>query len=146
SFKKQPELGYVLPFKVFKLMCINSESGILLFKYNWDLSDQFDELLLSGTIQGVSSILKEGIQKGFVREVKFDEGIMIIYRVELSKIMFVLLSSKSSPILIKSLHLFGDDFIETYKKELASSLINSEDLKSADSLIEKRFPFVPKWN
>ncbi|MHA1143146.1 MAG: hypothetical protein ACTSRW_00225 [Candidatus Helarchaeota archaeon] len=146
SFWNQPELGYVLPFKAFRLMCINSESGVPIYTHDWDPTNVADDTLLSGAIQALSSILDEGLGKGFVREVKFDNGIMIINRVEDSNLMFVIISSKSSPILLHGLTQFGNDFIDKFRKEISAKLINMKDFSSADNLIKKNFPFLPTYS
>ncbi|MHA1264511.1 MAG: hypothetical protein ACTSRS_04670 [Candidatus Helarchaeota archaeon] len=146
AFWHQPELGYILTFRVFKLMCIKSESGVPIYSHDWDSRDIADPLLLSGAIQALSGILNEGLGKGFVKEVKFDEGMMLIHRTNNPALMVVLITSKSSPILINALTQFSNDFLNEYKQELSAKLLDMSCFSSADVLIKKNFPFLPIYN
>jgi len=146
AFWHQPELGYILTFKVFKLMCIKSESGVPIYSYDWDSRNIADPTLLSGAIQAISGILNEGLGKGFVKEVKFDEGMMLIHRTNDPALMVVLITSKSSPILVNGLTQFATDFQKEFKQELNAKLLELRCFLSADALIKKNFPFLPIYN
>ncbi|MHA1385070.1 MAG: hypothetical protein ACTSR3_15080 [Candidatus Helarchaeota archaeon] len=143
AFQKQPKLGYILPFKVFRILCINSVSGVPIFSYDWDDQDVIDSSLLGGTIQGVSAILNEAIKRGVVNEVQFDMGTMILHHHEETSIIFVLISSKSSPILEHALRLFGHNFNQKFQKELKSEIMNIDEFASAEQIVNRTFPFIP---
>ena len=77
AFNRQPKLGYVLPFKVYRIMIINSNSGITLFSYDWDKVQPFDNQLFSAALTGICSILNESLGKGIIREIEFEQGVLI---------------------------------------------------------------------
>ncbi len=146
SFHKQPKLGYVLPFKTYRLICVNSISGTSFYKYDWDSRGIVDEALLSGALQGISLILKESIQKGEIQEIRFDEGILMFHRIPENNILFALLVSKPSSILKESLEHFGTTFVKQYHKVIESDLVDLNEFADADFIVEATFPYVPQYS
>ncbi|MHA1791582.1 MAG: hypothetical protein ACTSVI_02990, partial [Promethearchaeota archaeon] len=146
SFMTEPKLAYVLPFRVYRLMCVNSKSGIPLYTFEWDKQLTTDEMLLAGAVQGVDTLFKEGIGKGSINQVEFEDAIMILYRDQEYDIMFVLISSKFSMILKESLEIFGKAFIKKFKESLNDEIINSEIFKPTINLINEIFPYIPIYN
>ncbi len=145
SFNKQPKLGYVLPFKAYRLICVDAISGTPLYKYDWDASTIIDEALLSGALQGISMILQESVQKGEIQEIRFDEAILMFMRVRRKNVYFALLVSKSSQILMEGLHMFGHAFVSHYDSVLSQDLVDIERLSDADLLIQETFPYIPQY-
>lgn len=145
SFLKQPKLGYVLPFKTYRLICVDSISGTSLYKYDWDSRGIVDEALLSGALHGISLILKESIQKGEIQEIRFVEGILMFHRIPEANVLFGLLVSKPSSILWESLDHFGSMFVRKYRKVIESELVDLNEFSDADFLVEATFPYVPQY-
>jgi hypothetical protein len=77
----EPKLVFILPFKAYRLLVINSESGIPLFKYDWD-KDVVNEDLFSGLMMGISAFVKETIGKGALKEIHLDQAVLLIEKNE----------------------------------------------------------------
>ncbi len=142
AFIKQPKLGYVLPFKVNRVICINSKGGIPVFTYSWDSSGLIDSTLFSGALQGISAILTESISRGAVKEIILDNGVLIISRAPESSLIFALITSKSSPILVHGLQLFVTEFTRAFESNLANGN-DLTDSPKAENVVKKCFPFLP---
>lgn len=146
AFMRQPKLGYVLPFRVYKLMTINSESGLALYSYDWDTENPFDNQLFSAALFGICSILNESLKKGIIKEIQFEQGILILQQHEEYPIFFVLIANESRPILKKGLDLFSKGFIEKYPTQIVQSQIELSKFKDADAILQKNFPFIVEYN
>ncbi len=96
--------------------------------------------MVSGMIKGISDIFQESFNKGSIREVIFEEGILLIY--SLNNVGYVLLVSNTSYALRQSLELFANKFNNRYKKLIDSENINIALYEDSDDIIEYAFPFV----
>jgi hypothetical protein len=143
EFARQPKLMFILPFKVLNLTVINTNSGIPLYKYNWDHDSEYvDEMLFSAMLQGISMILKEAVHKGDVKEIRLTHGILLLYQQPRNPIVFVLVASKSSKILHDALKTFGIRFTTHFKQQL-NQVVEAEQFLGAEKIIQKYFSFIP---
>lgn len=144
AFKKEPKLAYILPFKAIRVTVLHTLGGISLFTHNWSKKALIDEALFSGMLQGISGILKESLQKGDVREIHLDEGLLIIRRSNAFPIACVLVADRSTHALRTALNGFAEDFYTNFSQffENPSDVTNFD---SASKLIKKNFPFVPEY-
>ncbi len=140
AFLKEPKLGFVLPFKVFSMTAFGIDSGLPVYSHYWDKSEFTDYTMVSGMIKGISDIFQESFNKGSIREVIFEEGILLIY--SLNNVGYVLLVSNTSYALRQSLELFANKFNNRYKKLIDSENINIALYEDSDDIIEYAFPFV----
>ena len=145
AFYKQPKLGYVLPFKVYRLMAINSTNGLALFTFDWDKND-FDNQLFSSAIFGISSILKESLGKGIIREIEFEQGTLLLKNYEDHSVFFVLISNESRPILKKALELFSNEFIRKFPNNVIRESIEISQYQESENILKDTFPFVVNYN
>lgn len=143
AFTKEPRLGYVLPFKVYRMQTIDIKSGILVHSYSWDEKGLGDSELFSGALTGISALLQETLGRGLIREISFENGILILLHPKGSPLAHVLISSKSSPILKRALEIYAHAFEGKFESLIKTqSFHNVGDYKSADELIKSSFPFV----
>lgn len=146
AFTKQPKLGYVLSFKVYRLMTINSNSGITLFSYDWIKDQPLDNQLFSAALTGICSILNESLGKGIIREIEFEQGILILQQIENYPIFFVLIANESRPILKNALQLFSKGFSGEFSIDLVENNIELSRYDVSDSILKETFPFVVEYS
>ncbi len=144
ALARQPKLAYVLPFKALHLMVVDTGSGIPIFAYAWGPSkEKFDDSLFSGMVQGISLLLKETLDRGNLREITMDEGIMILQRSQTTRIACVLVATRSSRTLRDGLKLFSEKFYAQFKEHLADPHEISL-FTTASKFVADCFPFLPE--
>lgn len=143
-FLRQPKLAFILPFKVQRLTVIETEGGRSLYTHSWKSGQGLiDEDLFSGMLQGISLIVKESLNRGNVREIALDEGVIILQRHKASDIASVLVANKSSRSLRNALYLFTDKFYARFQNELAR-LSDINQFTDASALVQETFGFIPE--
>jgi hypothetical protein len=140
---RNPRLTYILPFKAIRLNVIDGKSGIPLFNYVWNKSEDIqDEMLYAGMLQGISLIVKESINRGEVQEIKLENGVLLVQREQVNKTIVVLLSTRSSKYLRECLSKFLFRFCIRFQTELTESTI-VENFLPAREIVEDVFNFLP---
>ncbi len=142
AFAKDPNLAYVLPARVLRLTIIDAKSGIRLFSHTWRAGSRMkDEDLFAGALQGISMIVKETVGRGQVREIRMDQGLMIIHMIEGTSIACILVATNSSRALRIALARFGEQFAREYGQFFANTSVVSP-FQDASNLIPQYFPFA----
>ncbi|MFW9916903.1 MAG: hypothetical protein ACFFGZ_14955 [Candidatus Thorarchaeota archaeon] len=144
----EPKLAYILPFKALRITVIDfGKGGLPLFTYTWNLGEHLtDEALFSGMLTGISSILKESLQRGNVREIHLDTAVLIVQRSSQLPVACVLVTTKSSPSLKQSLNSFAISFFAEFSHQILNSeLVDLQAYAPASRLVERFFPFVPEY-
>lgn len=137
---RNPQLLYILPFKVYRLLVIDAESGISLFSYDW-IKTQIDDVLMGGLLQGFQSISHEVLKQGSIHEVRLDSGVLILQR---EKTVFVgLLSSNTSKFLEECLKDFAEAFMRDLYPPNTQPSPKREHYLPAENLIKKFFSNIP---
>ena len=126
-------------------MAINSTNGLALFTFDWDKND-FDNQLFSSAIFGISSILKESLGKGIIREIEFEQGTLLLKNYEDHSVFFVLISNESRPILKKALELFSNEFIRKFPNNIIRESIEISQYQESENILKDTFPFVVNYN
>ncbi len=142
AFSRQPKLAYVLPFKVFRVIAFDVESGIPVFTYTWDSRGLGDSTLFTGALSGVISLLKESLGRGVIEHIAFQKGMLLIDYIPDKDIGFALIASKSNETLKLALRLFSEAFINEFEKVLEGDRSQVDQYSEAWRLIDKAFPFV----
>ncbi|MHA2391214.1 MAG: hypothetical protein ACXAEX_04535 [Promethearchaeota archaeon] len=138
---KEPKLIYILPFKAYRVLVVDTNAGTALFKYDWAKLTKVEENIFSMVLQAVGSVLDEILKKGTVREIQMDKAILLIQHDKKYPIATVLVTSKSTKSLRYGLKTFYDQFIEEfYSGQDLSEISRFEDAKK---LVEVVFDFVP---
>ncbi|MFX0098433.1 MAG: hypothetical protein ACFFCS_02555 [Candidatus Hodarchaeota archaeon] len=144
---KQPKILFVLPFKVFRLTVLDTESGVSMFTHDWSQKDNLaNEHLYAGMLQGVSLIIKESLHRGEVRDIHMDKAVLMIERNVETPIACVLVATKASRVIRDGLSLFAKRFYKEYSQYLDKRPHDMSKFDSATKLIEECFPFIPKYD
>ncbi len=142
-FIKKPKLAYILPFKTYRIMIQRTNTGIILFKHDWNELEAPDgENIFSGNLSAINTIFDLSINKGNVKKIKFEEAQITFKASKEVPLACILISSDSSITLRSSFDKFADDVFKDYKNiEKNSHSTNKYD--NGIALLNKHFPFIP---
>ncbi|NMC08035.1 MAG: hypothetical protein GYA24_22715 [Candidatus Lokiarchaeota archaeon] len=145
-FSHNEQLFYVLPFKTQRLIVYDTIKGISLFTHEWSKegAQLIDEDLFSGILQGMSMIVNESIQKGHVREIKMERGVLLINYDNMHPLAFVIIASKSSIALNQGLASFRVKFVQRFTDALSREE-RDIPVEPAELLVKECFPFIPQF-
>ncbi len=138
---RNPQLLCILPFRVDRLLVIYNNSGLPLFDHHFS-KQKVDEVLFSGLIQGLQQMSIEVLQKGQIRQIILDSGVLTFQKMELYTVG--LLASSSSQILAQSFSSFTSAFERQFHKELQQFNGDRSVFGKADLLIRKYFENIPQ--
>ncbi len=141
-----------------RLLIIERDSGLTLFDFKW-IESEVDEDFFGGVLQGFLQISTEAFRKGEIREIRFEEGRLIIHHGH--DIMAGLLttgeSKKLKAELAKFVHMFETDYYsnpysapnEVSKYEIVSTLVGQffpeyPKVSAATEMVEKDKEFALK--
>ena len=141
---KDPRIIYILPFKAYRILVVDTNAGTGLFKYDWAELKAVDENIFSMVLQAVGSILDEVLKKGEIREIKMDQAVLLIQHERNSPVASVLVTSKSSKSLKYGLKKFNSEFIETFQSQF-DGLYEVSRFRDAKKIVEHIFDFVPVY-
>ena len=141
---KDPRIIYILPFKAYRLLVVETNAGIGLFKHDWAELQAVDENVFTMVLQAVGSILDEVLKKGEIREIKMDRAVLLIQHNKNYPVASVLVASKSSKSLRYGLKKFNNKFIESFQSNFGEAYEVSR-FKKAKAFIEEYFDFVPQY-
>ncbi|MDD1777961.1 MAG: hypothetical protein LUQ65_07300 [Candidatus Helarchaeota archaeon] len=139
GLSKNPDVVFVLPFKVQNLLVINA-SGICLFSEKFYETSGIDDVLVSGMISAITSFMNETFgAKSQLREIIFgDMHVLLDLR---KKIGVILVSDASSQVLKDALSKFTDYFESTFSE--VPEPIDVTKFSSAAEGVRKFFKFLP---
>ncbi len=141
---KDPKIIYILPFKAYRILVVDTNAGTGLFKYDWAELKAVDENIFSMVLQAVGSILDEVLKKGEIREIKMDQAVLLIQHDRNSPVASALVTSKSSKSLKYGLKKFNSEFIETFQSQF-DQLYEVSRFKDAKKIADRIFDFVPEY-
>lgn len=140
---KNPELFFILPFRAIRLTVLESNGGIAIYNHSWfEENSPISDTLFTGMLQGVQLIMKEVLNQGQIKEIKLEQAILMLYRIEKYPFVFVLVTSRSSHILRNSFQAFARKFVQSCGAEL-SRIPDISKFNVADNLVEQCFPNLP---
>jgi hypothetical protein len=146
TFKTAPNLIFLFPFKVIRLTVIDTRSGITIYTYSWKTkSKNVNDELFSGMIQGISMLVKESLNQGYLREIIVEEGKLILQPIKDTPITCVLVTTRASRTLRDALRTFADQFGEKFTRNFNCTFETSQ-FDSASELIKTNFAFVPEYD
>ena len=140
---KTPKIIYILPFTAYRILVIDTNEGIALFRYDWAEIGKVEENIFSTVLQAVGSILDELLKKGEVREIQMDRAILLMQNDKIHPIASVLVSSKSTKSLRYALRSFNDEFISRFYTD-DIDFHEVSQFEDAKNLVDKIFDFVPE--
>ncbi|MFX0099970.1 MAG: hypothetical protein ACFFCS_10330 [Candidatus Hodarchaeota archaeon] len=141
---KHPQILYLLPFRAHRLTVIETEGGISLFDHFWRTDVEMkQDGLFSSMLQGIGAILKESVNQGEIQSIRFDRATMLIKRMEGIPCASVLVTTKTSKALEKSLEEFSRRFQDLFAGRI-SRPHETTQFEPAKELVEECFPFIPE--
>lgn len=150
---RTPALGFVLPFRVYRLAVVERDSGLPVYVKRWreelGESDEVDsrdaevnDALFENMLHAASAVLKGAVRKGAVREVRLEQAVLIVFQFEDYPVDLVLVGNKFSTTLEHALARFADAFVLNHSKFLESPERSMLTLDASD-LVEQCFGFIP---
>jgi hypothetical protein len=141
---KDPRIIYILPFKAYRILVIDTIASSALFKYDWAKAGEVEENIFTMMIQAIGGVLDDILKKGNVQEIQMDRAVLLIKHNKENFIASVLIASKSSRSLRYGLKRFNEEFVVRFQKTLGSSRKVS-DFVEASKIVERVFDFVPSY-
>ncbi len=146
AFAKEPKLAFILPFTIYKLAVMDTNSGILIYSHNFDRREQkVDDVLFSGMIQGINLILNEAMNKGALEELKLAKALILIERDPKYPVACLLVTTHISALLRKSLNTFFRRFITKFGESLGN-VVDTAKFAKADDFVSLFFGFIPEYD
>ena len=141
---KDPKIIYILPFKAYRILVVNTNEASSLFKYDWAGLGEVEENIFTMVLQAVGSVLDEILKKGEVREIHLDRAVLLIQHNKIYPIASVLVTSRSTKSLRYGLKKFNEQFISKFYSD-QEDLYEVSRFEQANKLVEVIFDFVPKY-
>ena len=141
---KDPRIIYILPFKAYRILVVDTIASVALFKYDWAKAGEVEENIFTMMIQAIGSVLDDILKKGDVQEIQMDRAILLIKHNKENSIASVLIASKFSKSLRYGLKRFDEEFVGRFQKTLESSRKVS-DFVEGSKIVEHVFDFVPSY-
>ncbi len=142
---QEPKLIYVLRFKAYRIIVLETEGGTALFTHDWAKLRNIDENFFSMMLQAISSVLNELLHKGNVREVHTDQAVLLIQHSLQYPIASVVIASKSCRSLRYGLKQFNEQFVSRFFSDNEQNYLNVSRFKDAIVLVKNVFDFVPEY-
>jgi hypothetical protein len=148
AIHKDPRIAHVLPYTVYRLL-ITSKNGPKYYSKPWaqiDLDDDMLAGLMSAIRTTVKGTVAKAIGSGAISEVRMKNAIMLT-EMRYEAVNIVLLASKASTALKKSLNDFGADFTKTFYDNLYDKDGFTKEVVDAFAVFtpEKVEPMIAKY-
>lgn len=136
----KPRLGHVLPFKLLRLVVVETKGGIPLFSHTWQTGEELgDGNLFAGAIQGITLLLKESLRHGTTREIRLDDAALLVHRDTSFAVAYVLVATKISKDVREHLARFAARFSAEYALTFAHPQLG-QTFPGAEELVKEYFP------
>jgi hypothetical protein len=146
----QPQLAYILPFKVGRLTVFETTSGKMIFNHTWRSKDEvIKEELFSSILQGIGLLMEEAVKKGSLTELVVTKAHIILKRSNNLPVAFILVASKTSKSLRAALDNFAEKFTAKYEAFISGdghAAREVSNFQDAGVLVEACFPFLPEYS
>jgi hypothetical protein len=141
---KDPRIIYILPFKAYRILVVDTKEGVALLKYDWGKAGDVEENIFTMMFQAIGDVLDDILKKGDVQEIQMDRAVLLINHNKENSIASVLIASKSSKSLRYGLKRFSEEFNAHIHSTLEGSRSNG-DYNEGVKLVERVFDFVPSY-
>ena len=140
---RNPELLYILPYRVHRLTVIHRKIGISIYDHQFSISE-IDKDLLAGLLSALEQTSIEVLHHGELEEIKLSQGILIF--VKANYITIGLITSKSSKHLRDILKKFAKDFERRFTDLLVKDVFDLNQFKPAKELLDFYFGNIPSYD
>ena len=141
---KDPRIIYILPFKAYRILVVDTIASVALFKYDWAKAGEVEENIFTMMIQAIGSVLDDILKKGDVQEIQMDRAVILINHNNENSIASVLIASEPSKSLRYGLKRFNEEFVTRFQSTLKDSRKIS-DFSEALKIVEQVFDFIPSY-
>jgi len=141
---KDPRIIYILPFKAYRILVVDTRASVALFKYDWAKAGEVEENIFTMMFQAIGNVLEDILKKGDVQEIQMDQAVLLINHNKENSTVSVLIASKSSKSLRYGLKRFNEEFDAHFRSNLEGSRKVS-DFNEGFKIVEQVFDFVPSY-
>ncbi len=141
---KQPQTAFILPFKAYRLVIVDTDVGMPIYSYEFMSSgEKFKEGVFSGFIKALGTLFDFTLDKGKVREIHLDEAVLILHSSDSNPLVSILIANKSSPSLLKAFQAFS---INLYSEMFQNYQYSPEldNFSFIGDYVTKYFSFIPR--
>ncbi|NHJ22149.1 MAG: hypothetical protein EAX91_14480 [Candidatus Lokiarchaeota archaeon] len=139
---KDPRIIYILPFKAYRIIVVNTSESVAIFQYDWAKVGKLEEDMFSMMLQAIGNVLDDILKKGEVQEIQMDRAVLLIHHDKTNSIASVLIASKSTKSLRYALKRFNEEFVENFQSTLDFDK-KSGKIEGIRKIVEKVFDFIP---
>jgi len=148
AFLKTPQLAFILPFQVYRIDVLETSGGLNIFSHTWDtashITNSTNPLLYSGAYHGISHLIKEMTNKGSIKHIQMEQGVLIVSAAATQPIMCVLLVSCISRVLGKAVDTFVAKLCKSFTPDQFYN-VGPSDHQIIKSIMDECFPFIPDY-
>jgi len=141
---KDPRIIFILPFEAYRILVVDTNESVALFKHDWAKVGKLEETMFSMMLQAIGNVLDDILKKGEVQEIQMDRAVLLIQHDKTYSIASILISSKSSKSLRYGLKQFNDEFIDKFQSVLYDRKETSR-FEGVSEIVDKVFDFVPSY-
>lgn len=136
----RPQLLYVLPFKVHRIVIIEHNTGTILFNYAWtDL--KIEDELVGGLLVGLQQLSLELLKSREIESIKLKNGVLLLKTSNF--ITAGLVTTSSSSYLRECFYKFIAEFENRNQKMLLNKMLDKNNYIESLTLIKEFFGNIP---
>jgi len=141
---KDPRIIFILPFKAYRILIVDTNESVALFKHDWAKVGELEENMFSMMLQAIGNVLDDILKKGEVQEIQMDRAVLLIHHDKIHSIASILIASKSSKSLKDGLKRFNEKFITVFRSNLDDDRKVGR-FEETREIVNKIFDFVPNY-
>ena len=141
---KDPRIIYILPFKAYRILVVDTNASIALYKYDWAKVGKLEETMFSMMLQAIGNVLDDILKKGEVQEIQMDRAVLLIHHDNTYSIASILIASKSSKSLRYGLKRFNEKFVNVFQTQLDGER-KVGTFEETRALVDNVFDYVPSY-
>ena len=141
---KDPRIIFILPFKAYRILIVDTNGSVALYKHDWANVGALEENMFTMMLQAIGNVLDDILKKGEVQEIQMDRAVLLIHHDKTHSIASVLIASKSSKSLRYGLKRFNEKFIAVYHSNLDEER-KVGMFEETREIVDMVFDFVPSY-
>ena len=141
---KDPRIIYILPFKAYRILIVDTNESVSIFEHNWAKIGELEENMFSMMLQAIGGVLDAILKKGEVQEIQMDRAVLLIHHDKTYPIASVLIATKSSKSLRYGLRRFNEEFITNFRQNLDGER-RAGEFEEVREIVDEVFDFIPHY-